>query len=66
MLRIFTVEHEELIRREFAGFDGSFAGAVQALGRAADRLGKKADFAGFLRENDYIYFDGFLRICADD
>ncbi|MCL2235893.1 MAG: hypothetical protein FWB98_05600 [Defluviitaleaceae bacterium] len=66
MLRVFTIEHEELLRKEFMDFDGSVASAVWALERAADKLGKSANFADFLLENNYIYFDGFLRICADD
>jgi len=65
---VYTTQHEELLARELsAGVDAA------ALARAAvwvkndlDFDSTKKAFANFLQESNYLYFDGFVRICLDD
>jgi len=74
MIKIFTADHEELLYERIGQNDLECPKtAAVALARAAVKLDNNLDlqdttdlFLDFLKENDHIYFDGFLRICVYD
>jgi hypothetical protein len=74
MIKIFTIGHEDFLYREITENDlKSTETAAAALACAACKLDEGLDlqetealFQDFLKENDHIFFDGFLRICIYD
>ena len=69
---VYTMEHEELLTEKLGPKEArkNLKTAANALTQAALVLFPNLDFAKthgifweFLVQNNYIYFDGFLRIC---